>query len=154
MIHLYIKRCTHCGLKYFGKTIHNPFSYNGSGVYWKKHISHHKAEIETLVVNSFSTIEEASSFATEYSRKYSIASSEAWANLTEETALEGGNMSDTSGRRNGNYGRKHTPEALAKIRLANKRPRRKQSEETIRKRIETTRSRFDRYPGGRPKMAN
>ena len=38
-IYLYHKHCSHCGLKYFGRTIRpNPYKYLGSGRKWKAHI--------------------------------------------------------------------------------------------------------------------
>ena len=39
--HLYIKTHNITGLKYFGKTIGNPYSYKGSGTYWNNHLKKH-----------------------------------------------------------------------------------------------------------------
>jgi uncharacterized protein YggL (DUF469 family) len=41
MIFLYVKECPHCGLRYFGKTVRNPFKYKGSGKYWNNHLRKH-----------------------------------------------------------------------------------------------------------------
>lgn len=42
-IYLYVKRHIETGLLYFGKTVKNPYKYNGSGLRWKRHLRKHKA---------------------------------------------------------------------------------------------------------------
>lgn len=32
--YLYLKKCSHCDLMYFGKTVQDPYKYKGSGVAW------------------------------------------------------------------------------------------------------------------------
>ena len=39
--YLYHKRHGITGLNYFGKTVRNPYKYNGSGLYWKRHLAQH-----------------------------------------------------------------------------------------------------------------
>lgn len=42
---LYIKQCSHCDLKYFGKTILEDIqTYKGSGIRWQRHLKKHNAE--------------------------------------------------------------------------------------------------------------
>ena len=52
MIYLYLKESPK-GLKYIGKTIHNPYEYMGSGIVWKNHIKKHKLsafDIKTTIL--------------------------------------------------------------------------------------------------------
>jgi len=90
-IYLYIKQCTHCQLKYFGKTSQsNPYEYKGSGKRWRNHLKKHKASVITLEVFSFDNEQDAKEFALAFSREHSIVESKEWANLIEEDALCGG----------------------------------------------------------------
>jgi hypothetical protein len=89
-IYLYVKKCSHCDLKYFGKTTQRyPRSYGGSGIYWKEHLKHHKAKQETIELWSFEEKEKASEFAIQYSEKNNITQSNDWANLKYENGLDG-----------------------------------------------------------------
>lgn len=89
-IYLYVKQHSVTGLKYFGKTANNPYSYLGSGTYWTRHIKKHgKSGVQTLKVYAFEDQEEATKFAIEFSEKNNIVKSEEWANLMEENALTG-----------------------------------------------------------------
>lgn len=90
-IYLYEKRCTHCGLKYFGKcTTRHPDKYIGSGKYWKRHVSlYGKENIVTDNIWKFESQQEASAFAIDYSKKYDIVKSNEYANLIEENGLDG-----------------------------------------------------------------
>lgn len=90
---LYIKRHIDTGLMYFGKTTRPDIEkYNGSGVYWKKHIAKHgKEKIETIWFEKFNDFAALNEFATFFSEFFNIAQSNTWANLTEETGISGGN---------------------------------------------------------------
>lgn len=92
MIHLYVKRHTKTGLKYFGKTSRkDPRTYNGSGKYWLRHIKLHGIEyVETVQVWTFTDQDECSAFALKYSKENDIVKSESWANLKPENGLDGG----------------------------------------------------------------
>ncbi len=75
---------------YFGKTIHNPEKYLGSGTRWKYHISKHGKEfIETLWYCLFLDLETASRFAIAFSKENDIIKSEKWANLVNEDCIGG-----------------------------------------------------------------
>ena len=90
MIHLYIKQCPHCSLKYFGKTIREDVeSYSGSGIYWVRHLKEHKVKPITLQVVSFLKEEAAVNFALEFSNKNDIVESKGWANLMPENVVYG-----------------------------------------------------------------
>lgn len=93
-IYLYIKQHQITGLKYFGKTKRDPYKYNGSGRYWKKHIKKHGVKhINTLQVFSFSNQEQCSKFALDFSIQNNIVESIEWANLKPENGLDGGDNS-------------------------------------------------------------
>ena len=90
-IYLYVKQHSVTGLKYFGKTTRkDPYKYNGSGKYWKHHISKYgKDQVITLEIWSFDDEEECSKFALDFSIKNNIVESAEWANLIPENGLDG-----------------------------------------------------------------
>jgi hypothetical protein len=90
--YLYIKQHSVTGLKYFGKTTNDPYTYNGSGTYWKYHIKKHgKDHIETLWVSEpFIDSTLISEYALTFSKDNNIVESKNWANLIEENGLDGG----------------------------------------------------------------
>lgn len=90
MIYLYIKTHNITGLKYFGKTTKkDPYSYKGSGKYWKRHLSKHGNSVSTEIIGIFSSDEECETFATQFSEKNNIVESAEWANLINENGLDG-----------------------------------------------------------------
>jgi hypothetical protein len=87
-IYLYVKRHSVTGLKYFGKTIQNPYTYLGSGKHWSNHIAKHgKEHVETLNVWSFNDQAECANFASQFSINYNIVESKEWANLIPEDGI-------------------------------------------------------------------
>ena len=88
-IYLYIKTHNQTGLKYFGKTIQDPFTYPGSGVRWTNHLKQHGNDVKTEVVGCFEDKDECKLFALEFSKDNNIVKSEEWANLKVED-LDGG----------------------------------------------------------------
>ena len=64
-IYLYQKHCSHCGLKYFGRTKKpDPYKYTGSGKKWKSHIKAHGVEcVVTDWVKAFNNQEECTAYA-------------------------------------------------------------------------------------------
>jgi hypothetical protein len=103
-IYLYHKRHTITNLNYFGKTKNDPYTYNGSGVYWNNHLRKHGKHIETVQVWKFDNLDECSKFAIDFSNKNNIVESTEWANLCIENALSGGDKFSSM-----------TPEKLADI---------------------------------------
>lgn len=89
--YLYIKEHDITRLKYFGKTTKlNPYSYNGSGKYWIKHITKHgKEHVKTLWVKLFTDASELTEFALFFSEEYDIVKSNKWANLKPENGIDG-----------------------------------------------------------------
>jgi hypothetical protein len=88
-IYLYIKQHISTGLKYFGKTIKNPYTYKGSGRYWRSHLRKHGFDVETVQVWEFDDSELCMQFALEFSRDNNIVLSSEWANLREENGSDG-----------------------------------------------------------------
>jgi hypothetical protein len=98
--YLYIKQHSITGLKYFGKTIKDPYTYNGSGKHWTNHIKKHgKEHIKTLWVSEPYTDTSIVEVALKFSAENDIVNSKKWANLMPENGLDGGSEK----------GRKHKP---------------------------------------------
>ncbi len=88
---LYIKKCSHCELKYFGKTtLQDIDSYSGSGDYWLKHLRKHNATVIHLWNSAWYHDDSIVRFATKFSKLNNIVESRNWANLKIEDGLDGG----------------------------------------------------------------
>jgi hypothetical protein len=88
---LYIKKCSHCNLKYFGKyTGEHIEYYKGSGTRWNNHLNKHSAASLHIWDSDWYSDTSISRFALKFSRINRIVQDENWANLKEETGLEGG----------------------------------------------------------------
>lgn len=105
MIYLYIKTHNETGLKYFGKTIQDPFKYKGSGKYWMRHLKVYGNNATTEIVGCFEDIEECREAALKFSRVNDIVNSKEWANLCEENGLPGAVEGHSY-----NKGKKHSEE--------------------------------------------
>lgn len=103
--------CSHCGKKYFGKTIRSdPFKYLGSGKHWINHYNKHgKEHIVTIGVYQFEDQEKCTKFALEFSERHNIVESEKWFNKVPENGTDGWVI-----------GIKHTDVAKLKISNSNK----------------------------------
>lgn len=96
-IYLYIKTHNKTGLKYFGKTLSkDPYSYLGSGKYWREHLKKNGCDIHTEILNVYYDEKKCLSDAIEFSIENNIVESKEWANLKIET-LDGGDTSKTDG---------------------------------------------------------
>ena len=114
-IYLYHKRHLITRLNYFGKTTIEPYTYNGFGKYWVRHLNKHGSSVETVQVWEFNTQEECTEFALTFSAKHNIVESDEWANLKVEDGKDGG-IPGPKGRlkiAEAHKGRKHTPEENA-----------------------------------------
>ena len=89
--YLYIKQHSITGLKYFGKTTDDPYTYNGSGKYWNNHIKKHgKEHIVTLWVSNLFYDKSVVDYALHFSEENNIVESKEWANQKPENGLDGG----------------------------------------------------------------
>jgi hypothetical protein len=93
--YLYIKTHNDTGLKYFGKTITDPYRYAGTGIYWKRHLSIHGNNVSTEILGYFLSEEECKNAAINFSKKYNIVESAEWANLMPENGKTGGLQSNS-----------------------------------------------------------
>lgn len=120
---LYIKQCSHCSLKYFGKTTNTDvINYAGSGVAWKYHLKQHNAKAVHLWNSDWYTTTKITRFALLFSVLNKIVDNPEWANLINENGIDGGDTSesllfkyyvasrDYNGVNNPFYGKKHTEE--------------------------------------------
>jgi hypothetical protein len=90
-VYLYVKQHSITGLKYFGKTTKDPYTYMGSGKYWLRHIEKHgRDHVITTDVWSFEDQQECSEFANSFSYVNQIVESTIWANLAPENGTDGG----------------------------------------------------------------
>ena len=101
-IYLYIKTHNKTGLKYFGKTIKDPFLYKGSGKHWRRHLDFHGDDVTTETYGKFEDKEECLTEAIKFSIKNNIVESEEWAYLRMES-LDGGDTSQTQGYKDSFY---------------------------------------------------
>lgn len=94
---LYIKTHKKTGLKYFGQTKTNPFSYNGSGSDWKKHIAKYGEDIHTEILFQTASKDERNNLGRYYSTLWNIVGAmddfgnKIWANKIPETGGGAGN---------------------------------------------------------------
>lgn len=103
--YLYIKKHTKTGLQYLGYTSKSdPFAYIGSGKYWKLHLEKHGFDYETTILQRCFSKNAVKEWGLFYSKLWSVAKSNKWANLIDEQG-EGGAC---FGKINGMYGKKHT----------------------------------------------
>jgi len=119
-IYLYVKESP-LGLKYLGQTIQNPYTYRGSGVFWRKHLkenSFSRLSIKTTILLETTDLKELASEALRYSKEFDIVNSPDWANIQME-------------KRKGTMGFKHTEEARRKI--SERQTGRKHSQTSIQK---------------------
>ena len=87
---LYIKELA--GMKYFGKTSRDPYTYLGSGTIWKDRIKKYgKENIKTLWVSEwFYDPQQIHDYALNFSEENRIVESDEWANLRPENGIAGG----------------------------------------------------------------
>ena len=85
MIYLYKKTHKVTGLKYLGKTTRDPFSYMGSGVYWRRHLKKHGNDVDTEILYETIDKEEFKQKGLYYTKLWNVVESDEWANLKPET---------------------------------------------------------------------
>jgi len=81
-----IKTHNETGLKYLCQTSKkDPYSYTGSGKYWKNHIKKYGKNIKTEIIQKCYTKNALVSWGTYYSKLWCVVNSKKWANLKEES---------------------------------------------------------------------
>jgi hypothetical protein len=90
-IYLYVKTHNKTGLKYLGKTIHDPHIYSGSGTDWVLHIKDYGNDVSTTILMVCHTKDELSFWGRYYSELFKVTTamddygSRIWANRIYET---------------------------------------------------------------------
>lgn len=106
--YLYVKTHNITGLKYFGKTIKDPTTYTGSGIYWKDHLAMHGNDVSTEVIGHYTDREECIEAALKFSLDNDIIhakdahGNKVWANLIIENGVDGnvpGNLASEETKR-------------------------------------------------------
>lgn len=88
--YLYTKEHKLTGLKYFGKTIKNPYEYSGSGTYWLRHLKKYGNDVTTTIVGYYTDETQCKEAALNFSKSNNIVESKEWANLCDENGTDGG----------------------------------------------------------------
>ena len=88
-IYLYVKTHNKTGLKYLGKTTLDPYTYKGSGKYWKRHIKLYGYDVTTEVIFETDCSLDLKNKGLYYSELWNIVEDSGWANLKPE-AGDGG----------------------------------------------------------------
>jgi hypothetical protein len=115
-IYLYIKTHKITGLKYLGKTIKNPYKYDGSGIDWVDHLKKYGYDHYTDILMECKSKEELGIWGRYYSRYYNIITAQddygnrIWANRIPETGAGQGGI----------LGRKRGEEFSKKMIIQNK----------------------------------
>ncbi len=84
MITLYKKTHRKTGLKYLGKTVQDPYEYQGSGKHWSRHIAKHGYDVDTEILFESDNPEEIRKWGEYYSQLWNVVESKEWANLKIE----------------------------------------------------------------------
>ena len=95
VIYLLVKTHNKTGLKYLCQTTRDPHKYNGSGIYWKRHLKVHGKDHSTEILKECTTKEELKYWGIFYSNLWNVVKSEDWANLKPE---EGDGMSSETAK--------------------------------------------------------
>ena len=81
---LYLKTHNVTGMKYLGQTTRNPYKYEGSGVYWRRHIEMHGNNVTTEILYQSDNQDNFKKVCIDYSAKFDVVNNKMFANLIEE----------------------------------------------------------------------
>ena len=95
--YLYLKTHRVTGKKYLGQTVRDPYTYQGSGVLWRKHLKAHGNDVDTVVLFESDNADVFTTKASDYSLQLDVVQSSEFLNLVDES---GGLMGGTA---NPNY---------------------------------------------------
>jgi hypothetical protein len=88
---LYCKQCSHCELKYYGKSVKkNLERYKGSGKRWVRHLKKHNATSIHIWNSDWFYDDSIIEVAMKFSIDNNIIESNEWANLSIENGIDGG----------------------------------------------------------------
>lgn len=84
IIYLYVKTHKKTGLKYLGKTVRDPFKYNGSGIHWTRHLKKHGYGHDTYILQKCYSDNALREWGRFYSKLWRVVKSKKWANEKDE----------------------------------------------------------------------
>ena len=116
--YLYIKQSPK-GLLYLGKTVQDPYKYEGSGLRWQNHLKSHNikpSDLQTWILHETTSEQEIKELGLYYSNLFNVVKSDQWANMKEDTG-EGGFGSKEA---HPWFGRKKTLEHRQKLSITSK----------------------------------
>jgi hypothetical protein len=114
--YIYVKQSPK-GLLYLGKTVQDPYKYEGSGLRWKRHLNLHgikNANLQTWILHETYNHSELKELGIYYSNLFNVVKSDSWANMKEEMG-DGGFGSKES---HPWFGRKKTLDHRKKLSLS------------------------------------
>ena len=116
--YIYVKQSPK-GLLYLGKTVQDPYKYEGSGLRWKRHLSSHdlkNKDLQTWILHETFNEEEVKQLGLYYSNLFNVVKSDSWANMKEEMGDGGFGSKETHPW----FGRKKTEEHKKKLSISSK----------------------------------
>jgi hypothetical protein len=97
---LYYKQCSHCELKYYGKsTTENIEAYKGSGIRWLHHLKKHNATAIHVWNSEWFYDTSIIEVAMKFSFENNIVESDEWANLVIENGIDGGYLGEKANQK-------------------------------------------------------
>lgn len=116
--YIYVKQSPK-GLLYLGKTIQDPYKYEGSGLRWKRHLNLHNiknTDLQTWILHETYNHDELKELGIYYSNLFNVVKSNNWANMKEEMGDGGFGSKEAHPW----FGRKKTLEHRQKLSIVSK----------------------------------
>ena len=116
--YIYVKQSPK-GLLYLGKTIQDPYKYEGSGLRWQNHLKAHNLkpnDLQTWILHETINQDEVKELGLYYSNLFNVVKSDNWANMKEEIGDGGFGSKEAHPW----FGRKKTLEHRQKLTITSK----------------------------------
>jgi len=116
--YIYVKQSPK-GLLYLGKTVQDPYKYEGSGLRWKRHLNLHNlknSDLQTWILHETINEDEVKELGLYYSNLFNVVKSDNWANMKEEMGDGGFGSKEAHPW----FGRKKTLEHRQKLTITSK----------------------------------
>ncbi len=116
--YIYVKQSPK-GLSYLGKTVQDPYKYEGSGLRWKRHLNLHNlknSDLQTWILHETINEDEVKELGLYYSNLFNVVKSDNWANMKEEMGAGGFGSKEAHPW----FGRKKTLEHRQKLSITSK----------------------------------
>jgi hypothetical protein len=112
---LYLKTHNVTGMKYLGQTTRNPYKYEGSGVYWRRHIEMHGNNVTTEILYQSDNQDNFEKVCIDYSAKFDVVNNKMFANLIEEHGNSLGGKANPNYKTGKYTGRLDNPELYKQL---------------------------------------